>query len=110
MIKYGRFVLSRSVNFSSYTKLRGCLGPSSVPFAMSLCMSGQNLPSANQGDSENGLQSPQLMAIGHTCYDGPGILQVKSQCNICDHKASSDLQFTMQFMIGYNLVSDSNLS
>ena len=67
-------------------------------------------PSANQGDSENGLQSPQLMAIGHTCYDGPGISQVKSQHNICDHKASSDSQFTMEFMIGYNLVSDSNLS
>ena len=66
--------------------------------------------SANQGDSENGLQSPQLMAIGHTCYDGLGISQVKLQCNICDHKASSDLQFTMEFTIGYNLVSDSNLS
>ena len=70
----------------------------------------QEAASANQGDSENGLQSPQLMAIGHTCYDGPGILQVKSQYNICDHEASSDSQFTIEFTIGYNLVSDSNLS
>ena len=67
-------------------------------------------PSENQGDSENGLQSPQLMVIGHTRYDGPGISQVKSLRNICDHEASSDLQFTMEFTIGYNLVSDSNLS
>ena len=67
-------------------------------------------PSANQGDSENGLQSPQLMAIGHTRYDGAGISQVKSQRNICDHEASSDSQFTMEFTIGYNFVPYSNLS
>ena len=69
--------------------------------------------SANQGDSENGLQSPQspqLMAIGHTRYDGKGISQVKSQRNICDHEASSDSQFTMEFTISYNLVSYPNLS
>jgi len=68
------------------------------------------LTSANQGDSENGLQSPQLMAIGHTRYDGTAISQVKSQRNICDHEASSDSQFTMELTIGYNLVSYSNLS